>query len=327
MEMRPWKDMRVLIAGCGSIGKRHASVLNRLGISDMLLYDPDEAQMASLMQEVPCSRPYKSYELALAERPDAVFVLTPTQYHIPMAVQAIEADAHVFIEKPLSDSMEGIPKLKALATQKHRKVMVGFCFRYHEGIVKAKKLVEEGKIGRLVSIRSLMGEHLPDVRSDYKTLFSSTHTGAFDLIHDLDLALWFAGQPCRKIHCIYGTFSDIGIIAPDIVEILLGFEDRCVAAVHLDFFQSPRRRQFELLGTLGTIIVEFSTWDAYTISVYMRASDKWDVSTCPAARDDMFLAEDGMFLHAVTADEELLCDIDEACSSLKVLDEVYFACE
>ena len=41
----------------------------------------------------------------------------------------------------------------------------------------------------------------------------------------------------------------------------MDFEDRCVASVHLDFFQRPRRRQMELIGTEGVVTVEFARWD------------------------------------------------------------------
>src|SRR5205085_7137903 len=135
--------------------------------------------------------------------------------------------------------------------------MVGLCFRYHKGLREVKQLLCDGAIGRLVSIRALMGEHLPDVRPDYRTLFSAQYSGAFDLMHDIDLALWFANQPVREVKAIYGSYSDMGIQAPDLVEILIDFEDRCLASVHLDFFQRPRRRQIELIGVAGVIAVEF----------------------------------------------------------------------
>ena len=146
--------------------------------------------------------------------------------------------------------------------------MVGLCFRYHKGLLKARQIVDAGRIGRIVSIRALMGEHLPDVRPDYRDLYLAKYNGAFELMHDIDLAIWFAGQEARTVHSIHGRFSDIGIEAPDLVEILLEFPDRCVASVHLDFFQLPRRRQIELMGTRGTITVEFASWNECAISVF-----------------------------------------------------------
>jgi predicted dehydrogenase len=236
-----------------------------------------------------------------------------------MAVQAIHAGCHVLSEKPLSDTVKGIDDLIALAEQEDKKVMVGLCFRYHAGLVKAKGYLDSGRIGRLVSVRALMGEHLPDVRPDYRDLFSAKHGGAFDLMHDIDLAIWYAGQPVRQVYSLNGTYSDIGIEAPDVVEILMGFKDRCLASVHLDFFQRPRRRQIELIGTDGVILVEFARWDRCSVRVYEAARGAWEQEELDTDRDDMFRAEDREFLQAVAEDRPIACTVEEARRSVEVV--------
>ena len=195
--------MRILLAGYGSIGKRHARVLRELGVRQLTAYDPDASKLEELKAQQPGIEICESFSAGLERQPDAVFILTPPKLHVPMAIQALEAGCLVFSEKPISDTLDGIDALSALARDTGRKVMVGLCFRFHEGLRKAKELACKGLIGRLVSIRSLVGEHLPDVRADYKTLFSSQYSGAFDLMHDIDLALWFAQQPVRRVKGIF----------------------------------------------------------------------------------------------------------------------------
>lgn len=314
-----WQKLAVLIVGCGSIGKRHARVLTRLGITDLRACDPIPAQRETMRAQTPSVRLYDSFDAALNDTPDAVWICTPPELHVPMAMQAIRAGAHVFCEKPLSDTLDGIEDLVALADAHDKRVMVGLCFRYHEGLRRAKKYLDEGRIGRLVSVRALMGEHLPDVRPDYRTLFSAQRGGAFDLMHDIDLAIWFAGQAVRTVYAISGTYSDIGIRAPDVVEILMDFEDRCVASVHLDFFQRPRRRQIELLGTEGTLVVEFARWDACTVYTFSAAQGEWQIEEMSTDRDDMFIAEDREFLQSVAEGKPIACTIAEARKSLEVV--------
>ena len=256
-----WQEIGILIAGCGSIGKRHGRVLRGLGVGDLRGCDPSAEACGQMAKEVSGIRLHESFEEGLAASPDAILICTPPWIHVPMAMQAIRSDCHVLCEKPISDTGEGIDELAVLAAETGKKVMVGLCFRYHDGIVKARRYLGEGRIGRLVSIRALMGEHLPDVRPDFRDLYTSRTTGAFDLMHDLDLALWFADLPVRKAHCVFGCFSDIDIEAPDVAEFLIEFDGPCTASVHLDFFQRPRRRQLELIGTRGVILVEFGRWD------------------------------------------------------------------
>ena len=314
-----WQQLSILIAGCGSIGKRHVRVLNSLGVLDIRACDPLPKQRQSLLTESPGVKMYESYEAGLAGRPDTVLICTPPALHIPMAVQAIQAGCHVLLEKPLSDSLQGIDDLVSRAEAARKKVMVALCFRYHEGLLKAKRYLDANYIGRLVSVRALMGEYLPEVRPDYRQLFSATAGGAFDLTHEIDLAVWFTGQPVSRVQALHGNYSDIGIGAPDIAEILIDFEDRCLASIHLDFFQRPRRRQTELIGTEGTIIVEFAHWDHCTISLYNAANHSWQQEELATDRDDMFRAEDREFLQAVAKNRPIAATIAEARKSVEVV--------
>lgn len=314
-----WKNLSILLVGCGSIGKRHARVLTSLGVKDIRACDSDKNQLEGLLHESPVVKHCNSFEDGLKEKPDVVFILTPSEMHIPMAMQAIKAGCHVFSEKPLSSTLEGVDELSKLMSESGKKMMIGFCFRYHKGLLKVRQSLNAGRIGRLISIRALMGEHLPSVRPDYKTLFTTKYSGVFDLLHEIDLAIWFAAQPVQRVYSLYGTYSDIGIEAPDIVEILIGFKDRCTASIHLDFFQRPRRRIMEFIGTNGVIIVEYASWDEYILSIYDIEKGLWDRVTEKTNRDDMFRDEDYEFLQAVAEEKPVACDIEEACKSLKVV--------
>ncbi len=314
-----FEHIRILLAGCGSIGKRHAGVLRDLGVRNVMACDPDESKLGELVAHQPDIEICESFSDGLKRRPDAVFILTPPKLHVPMAIHALEAGCHVFSEKPISDNLDGIDVLSKLAIDTGRKVMVGLCFRFHEGLRKAKEFVCKGTIGRLVSVRALIGEHLPDVRPDYKTLFSARYSGAFDLMHDIDLALWYAQQPVRKVKAFSGRYSDVDIDAPDLVEILIDFRDRCMASVHLDFFQRPRRRQIELIGVAGVICVEFARWDEYTLSIYSTMDGAWEHVSGKTRRDDMFRDEDSEFLRAISGSSEITCTIEEATKSLRVV--------
>ncbi len=133
----------------------------------------------------------------------------------------------------------GLDELCALVASEKKKAMVAYCYRYHAGLVKAKNYLDTGRVGRLVSIRCLMGEYLPEVRADYRDLYLARRGGALELIHAIDLAIWYAACPIREIYTLSRNYSDIGIEAPDLVEFLMDFESRCMASIHLDFFQRP----------------------------------------------------------------------------------------
>jgi predicted dehydrogenase len=311
--------LSVRVAGCGSIGRRHARVLRSLEVQDIRVCDPDSRQRKALVGEGPVSREYTDFESALQDDPDTVLICTPPELHIPMAIQALNSGAHVLSEKPLSDSLDRVEELDTIIERTGKVFAVAFCFRHHEGLKLAKQYLKENRIGRLVSLRLRMGEHLPEVRPDYKNLFTLTRGGAFDLTHEIDLASWFADQPFSKVHTLHGACSDLGFTAPDLVELIIRFGERCIASVHLDLFSLPRTRVTELMGTTGTINIEFARWDRCTLSVYEQSSGQWKQEDLVTERDEMFRREDREFLQAVASGTPVSCPLSEAVKSQKII--------
>lgn len=311
--------LSVLVAGCGSIGRRHVRVLRSLGMRELRICDPDPGQREALLAEGPVSAVYEDFEAALRDGPDTVLICTPPELHIPMAIRALESGAHVLSEKPLSDSIERVRELEAAVERSGKVFAVAFCFRHHEGLTLARGYLQEGAIGRVVSLRLRVGEHLPEVRPDYRNLFTLTRGGAFDLTHEIDLACWFAQRPFTEVQSLHGACSDLGFTAPDLVELLIRFGERCIASVHLDLFSLPRSRVTELMGTAGTIIVEFAGWDACTVSLYRQEAGTWTHQELKTERDEMFRREDREFLEAVVSGTPVSCPLSEALKSQQII--------
>lgn len=314
-------DHKVLLVGCGSIGKRHAECLRDIGVEHIVFFDPEHERAAALAGQYG-GAVAATYEEGLASDVDCVYILSPTRLHVAQARMALEAGKHVFMEKPLSDSVDGVDELAQLAKDKNLVAEVGFCFRFHDGIRELKRRLDGGEIGKLVSIRAMMGEHFPDVRPDYLSTYYVKYSGAFELVHDLDLAIYLAGQD--PVDCVgfHGSYSGLGFESPDTVEMLVKFPT-CLANVHLDFFQSPRTRTMTLLGTEGEMVLEFSTWEAYTLRTYTRARGIWEEITGKTERNDMFRAESQNFFGAIEGKETNLCPISEAKKSLAVCKTVH----
>lgn len=323
MEVKAFSSVSALVVGCGSIGKRHIDILKELGVGKIIACDPSEAALNAITDKYPDITTVTDYADGLKQKPFAVFILTPTKMHIPMAIAAIENGAHAFIEKPLSNSSEGIEELKEIAAKHGKRVMVGFCMRYHHALIEAKRMLESGKIGRLVSVRAMVGEDFPSIHPEYKEMYLSKYSGVFELVHDVDLAIWYAGLPVKEVCGLYGALSDYEFEAPDTVEMIMRFDGKCIASVHLDFFENPRRRSIELIGTDGVIVVEFASWDGSTIRVYDKKVGTWVERTIKTRRNDMFIDEDREFLERAMANLPMLCDIDEAAKSLLAIEKIY----
>lgn len=314
------KDFSILVVGCGSIGKRHAECLWELGVRRFVFYDPDMVQSRMLAEQYQ-GKAVDSYEEGLKEECDAVYILSPTSLHIPQAKSAVLKGKHVFIEKPLSTSLEGVEELEQLAAERKLVVMVGFCFRFHEGICELHRRYKVGRIGKLVAIRAMMGEHFPDVRPDYLSTYYVKYSGAFELVHDLDLALYFAEEMPTEYVGYSGSYAELGFESSDCAELILKFPDK-LANVHLDFFQSPRTRTFTLLGTQGQLVLDFASWDACTLRCFTRTDNTWQTEHMETRRNDMFVAESENFFKTILGQEENRIPIREAKKSLEIYQKI-----
>lgn len=252
---------RFLLLGVGSIGMRHARNLRAAGVGDIFAYDPSHERLAAARAELGVPG-FGDLAEAWAVLPDAVFITSPTALHIPQALEAARRGCHLFIEKPLSHSSEGVSELLAEAEARSLVTMVGCNMRFHPGPATVRRLVAEGAVGPILSARVFTGSYLPRWRpqQDYtKSYSASVESGGalLDCIHEVDLALWYLG-PATLVASVVRPATSIGLSADGLAELLLAHESGAISSVHLNFVQRDYYRGCTLVGERGTIRWEFA---------------------------------------------------------------------
>jgi predicted dehydrogenase len=127
------KNLRVLVVGCGNMGASHAMAYHLLdGFEICGLVSTGDSKNKLNEKLGGGYELYSDYETALATtNPDAVCISTNPDTHEAFAIRAMEQGCHVFIEKPLADSLDGAKRVAAAAAQYNRKLLVGYILRYH----------------------------------------------------------------------------------------------------------------------------------------------------------------------------------------------------
>jgi predicted dehydrogenase len=279
------KYMKVLVVGCGSIGARHIRNLRAIGIEDVLATDPSTARLHEVTAENQC-RPVETLSAGLAEKPQAVFICTPPNLHVPQAMDAVKAGAHCFIEKPISDSEKSLDDLLSLATSQQRKILVGYVLRFEPVFAEAQRLLSQNAIGRIFYVRAELGTYLPDWRpgQDYRKSYTSHRSMGggvlLDTSHELDLVRAMMGRT-RSVFCAAGTLGGIGIEAEDTAEVTIWFESGTLCSVHLDIVQQSRTRYCKLVGTEGSIVIDFNEG---VVKHFLPQKKEWTIIPC--ARDN-----------------------------------------
>lgn len=313
--------LRLLIIGCGSIGRRHAQNLREMGAEDLLLFDTDWKKMEALSRELQVQS-FETLETAFGRKPHAAVICAPTSLHRELAVEALRHDCHLFVEKPLSPSMEGVHELLDEVCEKERALLIGYNFRFDPLLNTAKRWLSEGRVGQVTSARLHFGSYLPwrhpleDYRLGYGARQSLGGGVILDAIHEIDIALWFFGWP-EAIYCVGGKYSDLQIDVEDTAEIMLTYPDKFVS-IHLDFVQRPAERWLEVTGTAGKI--EGNLF-ARTLRCFDGASREWLSAGVGTSIEDTYRSEMRHFLDCLQGKDAPLVGGETAVQSLMLAEE------
>lgn len=127
------KDLRILVVGCGNMGTAHAKAYHHLDGFEICGIVSKGKSKEVLNEKLGGGYPlFHDFATALKEtKPDAVAISTYPDTHESFAVQALESGCHVFIEKPLADSVAGAERVVKTATKAKKKLVVGYILRHH----------------------------------------------------------------------------------------------------------------------------------------------------------------------------------------------------
>lgn len=139
------KPLRVLVVGCGNMGTSHAMAYHTMeGFEICGLVSKGKSKEILNAKLENRYTLYSNMEEAMkSTRPDAVCISTYPDTHEEFALQAIKNGCHVFIEKPLADSVEGAERVVAAAKKANKKLVVGYILRHHPSWVRFIELTRE----------------------------------------------------------------------------------------------------------------------------------------------------------------------------------------
>ncbi len=310
--------MKVLIVGYGSIGKRHAK--NLLDIKNIeIVICTNNKEVFQLKNRV---KIYSTLEESLHENPDIGIICNATSLHVKTAIRLAQNGCHLFIEKPLADSLKNIKTLLTLVKKRKMITMVGCNMRFHSGIQKMKEIIKNEELGRIFSVRVENGSYLPNWHpwEDYRISYASRKElgGGVVLtqIHEIDYLCWFFGK-VSKVFAFTDKLSDLELDVEDYAGILLRFKNNLVAEVHLDYFQRPNFRNCKIIGSKG-----IAYWDSdnNTVRIYNNKKNKWFTKFIESKydRNQMYVYEMKYFLNCIKNNKKTMNTVFDALETQKI---------
>jgi predicted dehydrogenase len=312
--------MKFLIAGMGSIGRRHLHNLVALGERDIVLFRTHRATLPNA--DLTAFPTETDLGAALAHRPDAVIVANPTSAHLAVAIPAAQAGCHLLLEKPVSHSLEGLEELARAVRRTGSRVLVGYQFRFNSGLRELRRVVEDGSLGKVIGARAHWGEYLPDWHpwEDYRRSYAARADLGGGVLralsHPFDYLRWLLGEA----EVLWGRAARSGeleIDVEDVADVVLAFPSGVLGTVHLNFLQKPASHFVEISGTHGA-----ATWRADEGSVHVGDSAQTEGRTISSPlgyeRNEMFLAEMRHFRDVVAGVAEPVCGLQDGVRALEI---------
>jgi predicted dehydrogenase len=328
--------MKALFVGLGSIGQRHLRNLRELkGDSvdilawrvrglNRVLTNTLEVESGTDLQSRYGLRLVPTLEAGLSEKPDVTFVCNPSSLHVPVALAALSAGSHVFMEKPLSNSMNNV---NALIAEAKRGGLVGYLgspFRFHPAVKDLQRSLAADAIGRVLAVRAVVGEYLPHFHryEDYRSMYAAQRElgGGVVLtqIHELDYLSLLFGTP-RRVFAIGGHLSKLEVDVEDVVAVLLdcGTSERPLPiSVQMDYVQRPATRNCEVVGDGGKFVMDLTV-----PHLVQYGPDGTEISRRGwhnFERNDMFIDELRNFLAACEGREVPRCTLADGAGVLQI---------
>lgn len=329
--------MKILMIGLGSIGQRHLRNIKRLYGEEIeiLAYrtrrlqqtfsDAMQIREGIILEEEYGIKVFTNLTDALNEEPDIAFITNITSKHMETALACAKAGCNLFIEKPLSDTIDGIEELKQIIESKELTAFMGFQNRYHPCIQEIRKILKEGRIGAIQSVSSEFSERLVTMHTyeDYRdTYMARAEMGGGPIlnlqIHDLDILHYLFGKP-------FGVFSTLSKNSKLEVDVEDGASsiyffrnengDLFPAYSHTDFLQFPPAHMFKIVGEKGHVVIDMNK---ASFRLVLEGKISQDIVWQDFQRNDMFVEELKDFIKSVKSKGLPAIDIDQGIVSLKM---------
>jgi predicted dehydrogenase len=344
------KKIRVLVVGCGNMGTAHALAYHQMDEFEICGIVSTGKSKEKLNEKLGGSYPlFADYEVALAEtKPDAVCISTYPDTHEAFALAALNADCHVFIEKPLADTVAGAKKVAETASRLNKKLVIGYILRVHPSWEKFVEVAQT--MGKPLVMRMNLNQQSHGVMWNvHRNLMKS-------LSPIVDCGVHYIDVMCQMTRSKPVWVSAIGARLTDDIpdgnynygQLQIRFEDGSVGWYEAGWGPMMSETAFfvkDVIGPKGCVSIvakdagkagQSDNVDAHTKTESLKVhyadidaannftrKDEWIDLTDEPDHNELCKREQMYFLNAILDDKDLTEHIQDAVSSL----EVAFACD
>ena len=308
---------RVCVIGYGAMGRQHARVISSLANVELVgVYDSDNSSFRDTDNITKLSTLEEVIEL----NPDYAVIAAPTVMHGQLAEQLITQNVNLLIEKPMAHDSSTASMLVALAKKHGVFGGIGHIERFNPASIRAKKLIDEGLVGEIISISTVRQGPFPVRIKDVGVVFDLA-------THDIDLAQWLADSKYERFNVEGKILSATGhesmILSTGILK------SGCAVAHSVNWISPTKIRKVNILGTLGALEIntlnsELLHFENATSNVYDQSISKFTgnnvgtISNLSFDKEEALVLEHMSFQNLIQGKQSEVVSFEEGLDIVKI---------
>lgn len=201
---------KVAVIGAGGMLQYHAAGFQEAGAEIVAICDMNADTAVAAAKQWGASQSYSSVDQLLSDTDaDAISIIVPNKFHAPLAIQCLNAGKHVFCEKPPALNATEVEQMIAAAENAGKQLMFNFNNRARPEAYKMMELIGDGSVGSINSAQAkwIRRTGIPGFGGWFTTKALSGGGPLIDLLHMIDLAMYFMGYP-EPTHVLAQTFDN-----------------------------------------------------------------------------------------------------------------------
>lgn len=308
------------IIGLGSIGRKHLR-LSREFRPDLKIILVRSGLGNDVTDEEAADKVVYSIKEAVSLGIQAAIIASPSVNHLQDAKKILNSGVHVLVEKPLSNSMDGVNEvLNIFKKQSDIVGLTGYCMRYDPSALYFNEMFKNEEIGRVLHAHVECSSYLPEWRSniDYHNSVSAQKElggGALlELSHELDYLEWFFG-PFKSVTALLHNSGTLGLDVEESTDLILKTVEGYQVSVHLDFNSRIARRKCLVRCSQGNL-----SWDALKkFVIWQPVNGSKKIKKFTHDSDEMYRIQIKHFFDCMEKNEKPMITFEDGAKSLLII--------
>jgi len=302
------RRLRAGVVGLGMMGRNHVRVWDEEvpGVTLAAVADPDAAAVERATTGRRAIGYHSVTDMLEREQLDLVSIVAPTSLHLPVALDALAAGAHVLVEKPIAATREEALEMIAAAERAGRLLTVGHIERFNPAIRELRRRLADGELGRIFQIKATRLGPFPARIRDVGVVVDLAP-------HDIDIMRYLVGAEPVRLYA--ETEQRIHTDHEDLFSAVMKFSNGVVGVLDINWLTPTKIRTLSVTGERGMYVADYIAQDL-VFYANLDAPDTW-ISEVPSVASVTSVAEGELTRRRIRREEPLVVELREFAAAVR----------